>query len=255
MADPPTNAGAVPEWTGDLAQLRALQELLARQIVLRDDFPRPLGTVAGVHVRMEHQDGSPFPAQADAAAELDGDDANTADDAFVHAAVVLLDADTLAPLGAGAHRERARMPYLSGFRSFLELPAILAALAQLEKPPDLALVSAHGMAHPRRLGLASHLGLAADLPTIGVAERVLLGDVSTKLHDMRGAFTTLREGRQQIGWLLRSQVGSAPVAVSPGHRVALPSAPELVMRWVRGHRMPEPLRLAAHEIEGRASAE
>jgi deoxyribonuclease V len=249
MVDPSSNPGAVPEWTGDLAQLRALQESLARQVVRRDDFARPLRTVAGVHVRMEYEDGAPVPAQADAR------DEGGMDDAFVHAAVVLLDADSLAPVGAGAHRERARMPYLSGFRSFLELPAILAALAQLADPPDMALVSAHGMAHPRRLGLASHLGLAANLPTIGVAERVLLGDSSTQLHDMRGAFTTLREDRQQIGWLLRSKVGSAPVAVSPGHRVALPSAPELVMRWVRGHRMPEPLRLAALQVEGRASEE
>ncbi|QSX77146.1 endonuclease V [Agrilutibacter solisilvae] len=223
----------VPEWTGDLAQLQDIQAALARQVVIRDDFPRPVRSVAGFHVRA-------WPG-----------DANDPDDSegFVEAAVVLLDADSLQTIATGVHRERARMPYLRGFRSFRELPAMLAALAQLPARPDMTLVPAHGLAHPRRLGLASHLGLAADLPTIGVAQRVLLGHSSTTLHDMRGAFTTLRDERQQVGWLLRSQVGHEPLAVSPGHRVALPSAPELVMRWVVGHRLPEPLRLAELLLE------
>ena len=213
----------VPEWTGELAQLRQVQAALARQVLLRDDFPRPLRTVAGIAV-----------ADADAQGGTD----------TVRAAAVLLDAGTLTPLARATHVEPARMPYLREFRSFRELPAMLGALARLPQAPDLLLVPAHGLAHPRRLGLASHLGLAAALPTIGVAERILLGQSSTTLHDMRGAFTTLRENRQQIGWLLRSQVGQSPLAVSPGHRVALASAPELVMRWVAGHRLPEPLRMA-----------
>ena len=220
--------GVAPEWTGDLAPLREAQAALARQVVLRDDFHKPLRTVAGFHVHIDE------PQDADGAR----------DSAVVHAAVVLLDARTLAPIASGLHSEPARMPYRSGFRSFRELPALLAVLAQLPQRPDIALVPAHGLAHPARFGLASHLGLAADLPTIGVAERVLLGQVSTTLHDMRGAFTTLRDERLQVGWLLRSKVGEPPLVVSPGHRVALAAAPELVMGWVRQDRLPEPLRVA-----------
>jgi deoxyribonuclease V len=228
------NPEFLPDWTGDLAQLRALQDALAARVLRRDDFAQPLRTVAGFDVRVEAADGS----------MLADEDAGEASQALVHATVALLDAGSLAPIATASHREQARMPYLREFRSFRELPAMLAALAGLPRRPDILLVPAHGLAHPRRLGLASHLGLAADLPTIGVAERVLLGQVSTTLHDMRGAFTTLRDGGQQIGWLLRSRPGSEPLAVSPGHRVALPSAPELVMRWVREDRLPEPLRLA-----------
>jgi deoxyribonuclease V len=230
------NIDAIPEWTGDLEQLRRLQESLAARVVRRDDFPRPLRRVAGVHVRMETAAGAEWVDDTGEPAE---------GDPWVHATAVLLDADSLQLIATAAHREGARMPYQRGFRSFRELPALLAALAALPQAPDMVLVPAHGLAHPRRLGLASHLGLAAELPTIGVTDRVLLGHVSTTLHDMRGAFTTLRDERQQIGWLLRSKPGTAPLAVSPGHRVALPSAPELVMRWVREDRLPEPLRLAA----------
>lgn len=238
-------ADFIPDWTGDLAQLRALQESLAAQVLRRDDFPRPLRRVAGVAVRFESPEGEPLPDDVDAAEDAQ---------AWVHATVAVLDADTLAPIAHAAHRERARMPYVRGYRSFRELPALLAALSALPEAPDMVLVPAHGLAHPRRLGLASHLGLAANLPTIGVAERVLLGQVLTTLHDMRGAFTTLRDDRQQIGWLLRSKAGTPPLAVSPGHRVALPAAPELVMRWVRDHRLPEPLRQAAALAAGAPEA-
>src|SRR5690606_25126102 len=110
--------------------------------------------------------------------------------------------------------------------------------------PDLLFVDGHGIAHPRRLGLASHLGVATGLPAIGVAERILTGTTSMPLHQVQGAFVPLRDGREQVGWLLRSRVGEAPLAVSPGHRVAMPSVAELVMRFVRGTRLPEPLRLA-----------
>lgn len=221
--------GVIPDWTGDLAPLREAQAALARQVVLRDDFHKPPRTVAGFHVHVDE------PGDPDGPPGL----------AVVHAAVVLLDARTLEPMASGRHSESARMPYRSGFRSFRELPAMLAALSRLPQRPDIALVPAHGLAHPARLGLASHLGLAADLPTIGVAERVLLGQVSTTLHDMRGAFTTLRDGGLQVGWLLRSKIGEPPLVVSPGHRVALAAAPELVMGWVRQERLPEPLLLAA----------
>lgn len=211
---------AVPAWTGDTAPLRALQDELAQQVILRDAFPRPLRTIAGFDAGFE------------------GDGATT------RAAAVLLDAETLEPIDWQVARLPTRMPYIRGLLSFRELPALLEALAMLRHAPDLAFIDGHGVAHPRRLGIAAHFGLATGLPSIGVGQKILVGEARMALHDMRGAFTPLREGREQIGWLLRSKPGCPPLVVSPGHKVAMPSAPELVMRYVGKHRLPEPTRLA-----------
>lgn len=210
----------LPAWTGDTAPLRALQQALAQQVVLRDAFAKPLRTVAGFDVGFED------------------------DGATTRAAAVLLDADTLAVLDRQVVRLPTRMPYVPGLLSFRELPALLAALAQLPQAPDLAFVDGHGIAHPRRLGIAAHFGVATGLPSIGVGKQVLVGEARMALHEMRGAFTPLRDGTTQIGWLLRSKSGCLPLVVSPGHRVALASAPELVMRFTTTYRLPEPTRLA-----------
>lgn len=211
---------ALPAWNGDTAALRAMQDELARKVVLRDAFPKPLRTVAGFDVGFED------------------------DGATTRAAAVLLDADTLAVIDQQVARMPTRMPYIPGLLSFRELPALLEALAMLPQAPDLAFIDGHGIAHPRRLGIAAHFGVATDLPCIGVAKKILVGEARMALHEMRGAFTPLRDGREQIGWLLRSKPGCLPLLVSPGHRVAMPSAPELVMRYVTRYRLPEPTRLA-----------
>jgi deoxyribonuclease V len=211
---------ALPAWTGDTAPLRALQEALAQQVVLRDAFAKPLRTVAGFDVGFE--DGG----------------------ATTRAAAVLLDADTLDVLDQQVARLPTRMPYVPGLLSFRELPALLAALARLPQAPDLAFLDGHGIAHPRRLGIAAHFGVATGLPSIGVGKTILTGEARMALHEMRGAFTPLRDGTAQIGWLLRSKPGCLPLVVSPGHRVALASAPELVMRFTTTYRLPEPTRLA-----------
>lgn len=210
----------LPAWTGDTAALRRLQGDLAAQTQLRDHFPTPLRTIAGFDVGFEDEG------------------------ATTRAAAVLLDADSLQVIDHQVARLPTRMPYVPGLLSFRELPALLAALALLRAPPDLAFVDGHGIAHPRRLGIAAHFGVASGLPSIGVAKKILIGTSATNLHDMRGAFTPLRDGRQQIGWLLRSKPGCLPLVVSPGHRVALASAPQLVMRFVTRYRLPEPTRLA-----------
>ena len=213
-------ASAVPAWTGDVAALRAAQDEIATRVALRDDFPKRLRTVAGFDVGFE-------------------DDGKT-----TRAAAVLLDADTLQPLETQLVRMPTRMPYIPGLLSFRELPALLAVLELLSSPPDLAFIDGHGVAHPRRLGIAAHFGVATGLPAIGVAKKILVGQATTTLHDMRGAFTTLRDKGEQIGWLLRSKVGCLPLIVSPGHRVAMATAPEMTMRFVTTYRLPEPTRLA-----------
>ena len=212
----------MPAWNGDLPAARALQAELAQQIVLRDQFPKPLRSVAGFDVGFED------------------------DGATTRAAAVLLDADTLDVIDQQIARLPTCMPYIPGLLSFRELPALLAALAMLPHAPDLAFIDGHGIAHPRRLGIAAHFGVLSGLPSIGVGKKILIGTSITNLHDMRGAFTPLRDGREQIGWLLRSKPGCLPLVVSPGHKVAMAAAPELVMRYVTNYRLPEPTRLADH---------
>jgi deoxyribonuclease V len=199
---------------------RALQSQLATRVSLRDGFRDPLRTVAGFDVGFEDHG------------------------ATTRAAAVLLDADSLHPIASEVARIPTRMPYIPGLLSFRELPALLAALAMLPRAPDLAFVDGHGIAHPRRLGIAAHFGIASGLPCIGVAKKVLVGSARNPLHDVRGAFVPLRDGAEQVGWLLRSRTGCNPLVVSPGHRVAMASAPELVMRWTTRYRLPEPTRLA-----------
>jgi len=210
----------MPPWDGDVRAARALQAELAQQVILRDGYPKPLRSIAGFDVGFEDEG------------------------ATTRAAAVLLDADTLDVLDQQVARLPTRMPYIPGLLSFRELPALLEALAMLRHAPDLAFVDGHGIAHPRRLGIAAHFGVATGLPSIGVAKKILVGEARMSLHDMRGAFTPLRVGTEQIGWLLRSKPGCLPLIVSPGHKVAMPSAPELVMRYVGKYRLPEPTRLA-----------
>ena len=225
--------GVFPKWDGNTDALRTLQSELAAQVVLRDNFAKPLRTVAGFDVGFE--DGG----------------------AITRAAAVLMDADSLEVIASEIVRLPTRMPDIPDLLSFRELPALLAALARLPNAPDLAFVDGHGIAHPRRLGIAAHFGVLTQLPTVGVAKEILIGESRTNLHDMRGAFTPLRDGREQIGWMLRSNPGHRPLIVSPGHRVAMASAPELVMRYVTSYRLPETTRLAellASRLDCKASA-
>lgn len=212
------------DWDGRSVSLYAQQHELASRVVLRDAYTKPLRTVAGIGVDVEDDDAT--------------------DETCIRASVVVLDADTMEVLEQQQARTTSlapRDPDLLGFRA---VPAMLDALGSLSQRPDLAFVLGHGIDHPRRIGSASHLGLAADLPCVGIGQDLLVGRSRLALHEMRGAFTPLRDGKEQVGWLLRSKVGVDPLVVSPGHRVSMASAPGLVMRYVGQHRLPEPLRLA-----------
>ena len=210
---------ALPDWDGSIGAALEQQVELSRRVTRRDDFAAPLRTVAGFDVGFED------------------------DNATVRATAVLLDADTLEVLDRQVARVAARLPYAPDLLGFLGGPALFQALAQLAREPDLAFVEGHGIAHPRRLGIAAHFGVAAGLPSIGVTSQVLIGTASL-LHEIRGAHTPLRDHGEQVGWLLRSKVGSQPLVVSPGHRVSMTAAAQLVMRFTTLDRVPEPTRLA-----------
>lgn len=209
---------AVPPWDGDVAKARAMQIELAAKVRLMDDFP-PLQYVAGVDVGFEESG------------------------AVTRAAAVLLDARTLAPVAEVVARQATRMPYIPGLLSFRELPALLQALSELPQLPDLVFVDGQGIAHPRRLGIAAHLGVVTGLPTVGVAKSILVGS-HDEVGPQRGDRQPLLHKGDIIGCVLRSKDRIRPLIVSPGHRVSMASAVELVLAFTTKYRLPEPTRLA-----------
>jgi len=141
----------------------------------------------------------------------------------LHAAVVVLDARSLEVMETRAVRSEAAFPYVPGFLSFRELPPLLEAFARLARRPDLVLCDGQGQAHPRRFGLACHLGVLLDVPTIGVAKSRLLGEASPP-GPRKGDWSPLYEGGELLGCVLRTRERVKPVWVSPGHRIDLDSA-------------------------------
>lgn len=161
------------------------------------------------------------------------------------AAVAVLAFPDLERVATAVARCPAEFPYVPGLLAFRELPAILAALARLNTAPDLILCDGQGIAHPRRFGIASHLGVLLDVPTIGVAKTRLIGR-HDELPDVKGAWTPLIDGAETIGAVLRTRAGVKPVYVSIGHRVSLKTAIELTLACVTRYRLPETTRQAHH---------
>ncbi|MGQ4877707.1 deoxyribonuclease V [Billgrantia sp. LNSP4103-1] len=141
------------------------------------------------------------------------------------------------------HREPTRMPYIPGLLSFREIPAALAAFAKLETRPELVMVDGQGIAHPRRLGVASHLGLWLDLPTIGVAKSILCGRHEA-VPEARGAWMPLMHRGETVGAALRSREKVKPIFISLGHRISLDTSLDWVIRCLGRTKLPEPTRLA-----------
>ncbi|MFF4893292.1 deoxyribonuclease V [Micromonospora chersina] len=161
------------------------------------------------------------------------------------AAVTVLDAATLAVVDEAVHVGRPAFDYVPGLFAFRELPALLAALDRLTVRPDLLVCDGHGLAHPRRFGLACHIGLVTGLPAIGVGKTPLLG-VWDEPAPQRGAWTPLRDGGEVVGRVLRTQDGVKPVFVSVGHRMSLDNAVDRVLALTPRYRLPETTRTADH---------
>jgi deoxyribonuclease V len=169
---------------------------------------------------------------------------------IARAAAVVLRYPELELLEVACTERPVTFPYVPGLLAYREAPAILAACAELRIEPDLFLFDGHGLAHPRRMGLACHVGLFLDKPAIGCAKSLLCGE-HDELSSDAGAWVPLRDGEETIGAVVRTQQGVRPVYVSIGHKVDL----ETAIRWVlatcrpagaglRGYRLPEPCRLA-----------
>src|SRR5688572_7281789 len=164
------------------------------------------------------------------------------------AAVVVFTWPQLEEIERAVVEQPVRFPYVPGLLGFREVPTLVEAFARLSVRPDVALVDGHGLAHPRRFGVATHLGVELDLPTIGVGKSLLVGE-HRSVGPRRGARVRLLHAGEVIGSVLRTGAGVRPVFVSIGHRVDLDTAVRLVLRSAQRYRLPEPIR-AAHRAAG-----
>lgn len=198
-----------------------LQKKMAQYVITNDQFG-DLQTVAGVDVGFE------------------------ANGTITRAAVAVLRYPTLERIDSKMVRQPTKMPYIPGLLSFREIPAILEALDNLSIKPDMLLCDGAGYAHPRRFGLASHLGVLTDIPSIGVAKTRFIG-THADVGETRGEYALLHHKGEVIGAVLRTRKRVKPLYISIGHRVSLPSAIRLVMACAPKFRLPETTR-QAHKL-------
>jgi deoxyribonuclease V len=210
-------------WDLSAREAIALQKELAKEVLVETTFdPAQIRTVAGVDVGLK------------------GD--------LARAAVVVLDATSLEPVDWAVATTGIPFPYVPGLLTFREGPSVLTALEKLTTWPDLLVFDGHGRAHPRRIGLASHMGVVLDLPSIGCAKSRLTGEHQEPGEEV-GDWAPLRDGEEVIGAVLRTRAGVRPVFVSTGHRVDLATAIAFVLSCTKGYRLPETTRYA-HRLAG-----
>lgn len=166
-----------------------------------------------------------------------------ADGTISRAAVAVLSFPDLQLQETSIARRPTSFPYIPGFLSFREIPAVLDALEKIKITPDLILCDGQGIAHPRRFGIACHLGVLVDIPTIGVAKSLLIGK-HEDLSETRGSWQPLVDKGETIGAVLRTRIGVKPVYVSSGHRISLTTAIDYVLRCTPKYRLPETTRIA-----------
>ena len=212
-------------WPTTVEEALEVQRQLRDQVVIEDRLD-PIEYVAGVDVGFEE------------------------DGAVTRAAIAVLRLSDLKLVDQGIARRPTTFPYIPGFLSFREIPAVLDALAKLSIEPGILLCDGQGYAHPRRLGIAVHLGLLTDIPSIGVAKSWLIGKHDS-LPEERGAWQPLHDKGEVIGAVLRTRENTKPLYISSGHRISLPTAIDYVMRCTPKYRLPETTRWAHKLASGK----
>ena len=205
------------EWDISVAEAIALQKRLADQVEC-DDRLGPVERVAGVDVGYDKARG-------------------------VARAAVVVETATLETVDTAVAERPTAFPYVPGLLSFRELPAAIDALERLTVPPDVLLCDGHGFAHPRRFGIASHLGVFLDIPSIGVAKSRLVGEADVPGPE-RGDRAPLTQKGEVIGAVLRTRAGVSPLYISIGHRICLETAVRIVLACTTRFRLPETTRRA-----------
>lgn len=198
-----------------LEKARRIQLALSRMVIKQDQIDAPIKYVAGVDVAYI------------------GD--------YSIGAVAVLDYETLRPIEIKLAFVKTSFPYVPTLLSFREMPPAVSAIKRISVKPNVFLVDGQGLAHPYRLGFASHLGVTLNLATIGVAKRLLCGEVRGRKEDIWRPI--IHEG-EVVGGAVYTKRGSKPVYVSIGHKVSLETAIKIILTCVRNNRIPEPLRVA-----------
>jgi len=207
-------------WQCDYREAVAIQNGLREKLVLKDDgLHMPIRNVAGADISYAKESNLFF------------------------AAVIVLDYTSMTVIEESTYIDQATFPYIPGLLSFREGPALLAAFEKLTVIPDAVIFDGQGIAHPRGIGLAAHMALFLDLPSVGCAKTRLCG-VHDAVGENVGAFSPLTYKDQVCGAALRTKSRVKPVFVSPGHRIGLPSAIAITLGCCRGYRLPEPVRKA-----------
>jgi len=206
-------------WPQTLEEAITIQENLREQVITEDKLSEPINYVAGVDMGFE------------------------ADGTISRAAVAVLSFPDLQVVETTLAHRPTSFPYIPGFLSFREIPAVLDALEKIQTTPDIILCDGQGIAHPRRLGIASHLGVILDMPTIGVAKSLLIGK-HQELPETRGSWQPLIHKGETIGAVLRTRIGVKPLYISSGHKISLTTAIDYVLRCTPKYRLPETTRIA-----------
>lgn len=217
----------------NLAEATEVQREMAAHVWVEDDLPE-VKHIGGADVSCNFRDPTKM----------------------IYAAVVALDSQ-LAVCEKSTVAERQEFPYIPGFLAFREAPAIVEALKSLKKAPDLLMVDGHGICHPRGLGIASHLGVLCDIPTIGVGKKILIGEPAKPLGEKAGSRVPLIWKGKEVAMLLRTRTRVQPLIVSAGHRISLATAVEWVLHCLKGTRLPEPTQqahLASNELRRRRTS-
>lgn len=211
-------ARSLHPWDVDYRGAIRIQEKLRARISLTES-PRTVSSVGGADVSYSRGGGEGF------------------------AAVVVLSYPDLNLVDRASVRGKISFPYIPGLLSFREAPLLIEVFQRLQHLPDVVLYDGQGIAHPRSCGLASHMGVLTDLPSVGCAKKKLVGDF-VEVGFRAGSTTPLKMRGKTIGAVIRTRTGVKPVFVSPGHRINLESSIQLVLNTCRGFRLPEPLRRA-----------
>lgn len=167
----------------------------------------------------------------------------------IYAGIILLSFPHLQPLAYSLVKAETRFPYVPGYLAFREVPALLQVWEQMPQKPDVLVVDGHGIAHPRRMGIAAHFGALTGQASMGCAKKILFGKFEEPMAE-QGATSPIMDKEEQIGYAFRSKSRIAPIYVSPGHAMGLNNTLEVIRQCTGKYRIPEPTRLA-HELVNR----
>lgn len=208
-----------------IEEMKSAQKEMAQKVIQEDAFTK-VEWIGGMDVSNNYKD----PAQ------------------MVYAATVILRYPFLElptePIEHSSVSKQQTLPYIPGFLGFREAPALINAFNGLKRKPDLIMIDGHGISHPRGLGIASHIRVLLDIPTIGVAKSILVGHPAADLPLEAGTQVPLIWKDKKLGILYRSKKRALPLIISVGHKISLPTAVEWVVKSLQGYRLPEPTRHA-----------